>query len=141
MPRHLSQTRMTRCLPLAAGLLLALAGCTSTSPATPTDGPQQMPVPRDQDPVMPAPTTPPASATTPDTGASDAASACNADAAQSFVGKPASDENVAGARAAAGAKGGVRVIAPGMAVTMDFRPDRLNLEVDAQRVITTVRCG
>lgn len=35
----------------------------------------------------------------------------------------------------------VRVIRPGMAVTMDWREDRLNLEVDADNRVLTVRCG
>lgn len=35
----------------------------------------------------------------------------------------------------------VRVIAPGMAVTMDYRPDRINFELDDQNLIAVVRCG
>lgn len=35
----------------------------------------------------------------------------------------------------------IRVIRPGMAVTMDFRDDRLNIDVDARNVVTGVRCG
>ena len=35
----------------------------------------------------------------------------------------------------------VRVIAPGMAVTMDYRPDRINFELDEQDRIVVVRCG
>ncbi len=129
-----------RALPLSAALLLSLAACAGAPPATTPTGTQAA-VPRELDPVMPAPTPPPVSSTSPAADGSDTAAACSADAAQSFVGKPATEANVAAARVAAGAKGGVRVIAPGMAVTMDFRPDRLNLEVDAQRIITTVRCG
>ncbi|MGP9791027.1 I78 family peptidase inhibitor [Roseinatronobacter sp. NSM] len=34
-----------------------------------------------------------------------------------------------------------RIIAPGMAVTMDYRPDRLNVEHDADMVITRIFCG
>ena len=34
-----------------------------------------------------------------------------------------------------------RVIEPGMAVTMDFRPDRINFEIDDQDRIAVVRCG
>ncbi len=34
-----------------------------------------------------------------------------------------------------------RVIRPGMAVTMDFRPDRLNIEIDAQERIARVFCS
>ena len=35
----------------------------------------------------------------------------------------------------------VRVIAPGMAVTMDYSPARLNLETDAAGVISRAYCG
>ncbi|EKD59459.1 MAG: hypothetical protein ACD_54C01331G0005 [uncultured bacterium] len=37
--------------------------------------------------------------------------------------------------------GPLRVIRPGMAVTMDYSPDRLNIEVDAREIITSVSCG
>ena len=35
----------------------------------------------------------------------------------------------------------LRVIAPDTIVTMDFRPDRLNVETDAQGRIIRFRCG
>ena len=35
----------------------------------------------------------------------------------------------------------VRVIRPGMAVTMDFNPERLNFEVDRSGRIARVTCG
>jgi hypothetical protein len=35
----------------------------------------------------------------------------------------------------------MRVIKPGMAVTMDFREDRVNVEVDADNRVIAVRCG
>lgn len=35
----------------------------------------------------------------------------------------------------------VRVIEPGMAVTMDYSPQRLNIELDAGGRITRVSCG
>ena len=34
----------------------------------------------------------------------------------------------------------VRVIKPGMMVTMDYREDRVNLDVDADNRVTAVRC-
>jgi len=37
--------------------------------------------------------------------------------------------------------GQVRVIRPGMAVTMDFRPERLNFKIDAANRITRIFCG
>ena len=35
----------------------------------------------------------------------------------------------------------VRIIRPGMAVTMDFSPSRLNIEIDAKDRISRVSCG
>lgn len=35
----------------------------------------------------------------------------------------------------------LRVIAPGTVVTMDYRPDRLNIETDDQGRITRLKCG
>jgi len=35
----------------------------------------------------------------------------------------------------------MRVIEPGMAVTMDYRPDRINFELDEEGRIAVVRCG
>ncbi len=35
----------------------------------------------------------------------------------------------------------IRVIQPGMAVTMDFNPDRLNIWLDDRDVIERVTCG
>ena len=35
----------------------------------------------------------------------------------------------------------IRVIKPGMMVTMDYREDRVNLDVDKDNQVLTVRCG
>ena len=35
----------------------------------------------------------------------------------------------------------IRVITPGMAVTMDFAPNRLNIHVSDAGIITALRCG
>ena len=35
----------------------------------------------------------------------------------------------------------IRPIAPGQAVTRDFRPDRVNVHIDGDNVITGVDCG
>ncbi|HVI59586.1 MAG TPA: I78 family peptidase inhibitor [Luteimonas sp.] len=124
---------------------LALAAC---APKPTTDGAP----PADTAPAAtePAPAaadaaTPPAAATTPEAdaapGAPDMSAQCSADAAQSFVGKEATDATVADAKAAAGAKGDVRVIKPGQPVTMDFRGDRLNVEVDERNAIVRITCG
>lgn len=61
--------------------------------------------------------------------------ACGASALQSLVGQPASVLQTM--RFA----GPVRIIRPGMAVTMDYRADRLNIEIDAGEQIIRVTCG
>lgn len=65
---------------------------------------------------------------------------CDDKAAQSLVGQVATPAIAEQARAAAGANG-VRVLKPGQMVTMEYRAGRLNLDVDANNVITGVRCG
>lgn len=65
---------------------------------------------------------------------------CNAESARYAIGKAASEDVVDKARVDSGSSL-VRVIAPGMAVTMDFRADRLNLDVNNRNAIIAVRCG
>ncbi|MFL9842156.1 I78 family peptidase inhibitor [Sphingomonas sp. ST-64] len=65
---------------------------------------------------------------------------CNADRVQALVGREARPRVIDRAKARSGART-VRVIKPGMAVTMDFRSDRLNLDVDDVNTITAARCG
>lgn len=65
---------------------------------------------------------------------------CRADTLQWTLGKVADEALVARAKAEAGADR-VRVIRPGMAVTMDYREDRLNLDVDADGKVLAARCG
>lgn len=84
------------------------------------------------------PTPDAAAAPTPVTGGK--AQACNADAANSVIGQAATAEVVEQARKSAGAAL-ARVLKPGEVVTMEYREDRLNLDVDADNVITAVRCG
>lgn len=73
--------------------------------------------------VQPPPATPPG------------ADACGAGALQGLVGQPSS------VLAAMTFPAPTRVITPGMAVTMDFREDRLNIEVNAAEAIARVFCG
>ncbi len=65
---------------------------------------------------------------------------CNAGAAQGFVGREARPGVVQRAKRSARART-VRVIRPDQAVTMDFRSDRLNVDVDRRNTIRGVRCG
>ena len=68
------------------------------------------------------------------------ARSCDAAEAQSLVGHPASIEVAAQAQRLSGA-GVVRWLRPGQIITMEFRADRLNLVLDAQNKIQTIRCG
>ncbi|MCC4619680.1 Elastase inhibitor AFLEI Flags: Precursor [Xanthomonas cassavae CFBP 4642] len=65
---------------------------------------------------------------------------CDATQVQSLVGQPVTDAVSEQARSDAGAKS-VRVLKPGQMVTMEFNGERLNLEVDAKNLVTSVRCG
>lgn len=60
---------------------------------------------------------------------------CGAAALSGLVGRPASTLDTV--RLA----GPVRMIRPGMAVTMDYSAERLNIAIDAREVITRVYCG
>lgn len=94
--------------------LLILAGCAPATP--PAEGNQ---VPQEQ----------------PADGGS-----CDAAKAQSFVGEPESAEIAEQARQKSGART-VRWLRPGQIVTMEYRDDRLNLELDAEGKIIAIRCG
>lgn len=67
-----------------------------------------------------------------DNGAGDSADLCGASDLQVLVGQPFSDTSFDEA---------ARIIRPGTAVTQDFRPDRLNVELDENDVITRIACG
>jgi hypothetical protein len=65
---------------------------------------------------------------------------CRDGLAQRYLGHAGGAGAVEGARRASGA-GSVRVVRPGEAVTMDFRPDRLTVTVDEHQVISRLTCG
>lgn len=65
---------------------------------------------------------------------------CGASLVQSFVGIRANTALREEITTRSGAQS-IRWIEPGMAVTMDFRTDRLNAELDQDGVITVMRCG
>lgn len=85
-----------------------------------------------------------AAAAQPATNATSLASAnagsCDATQAQWVVGKPVAEADAEQARQDAGAAN-VRVIKPGMPVTMDFNASRLDIEVDGKNVGVGARCG
>lgn len=65
---------------------------------------------------------------------------CRPGPAQRFVGRVFRPAVAQQAKRLSGARS-VRVIRPGMAVTMDYRGDRLNVTLDARNVVTGLRCG
>lgn len=68
------------------------------------------------------------------------ATVCVADDATSAIGHAATPEVVERARIESHSND-VRVIEPGQAVTMDYRADRLNIDVNERGAITGLRCG
>ncbi len=65
---------------------------------------------------------------------------CDAGPVQRFVGAPFQPQFAQQAKRMSRART-VRVIRPGQAVTMDFRGDRLNVEIDERNRIRALRCG
>ena len=65
---------------------------------------------------------------------------CNNEGLDRFTGQTATADIGAQLLAASGAKT-LRWGGPGMAMTMDFRPDRLTVGYDDRMVITSARCG
>ena len=60
---------------------------------------------------------------------------CGAAALRDLVGTPAADHQFGSPSQA------VRIIPTGLAVTMDYLPERLNVETDEAGIITRVFCG
>lgn len=65
---------------------------------------------------------------------------CDVARAQALVGRAASAELGAEALRLTGSKA-LRWITPGAIVTMDYREDRLNIDLDARNRVTRLRCG
>lgn len=66
--------------------------------------------------------------------------ACQADAGRASIGQPATPERLERIRQQTNSRV-VRVIKPGMMITMEFSGDRVNVRVDGQNVILGVTCG
>lgn len=81
-----------------------------------------------------------ACATMPPPPGPPSAGLCNAQGAIAAIGRAPTADVVERARVDSGSAS-VRVIRPGDAVTMDFRGDRLNLNVNARDAIDGVKCG
>ncbi|MCX7079399.1 MAG: I78 family peptidase inhibitor [Pseudomonas sp.] len=67
-------------------------------------------------------------------------SRCESKAAEFAIGKKASPELLEQARTRAGAQS-ARFLKPNDMVTLEYRSDRLNLNTDANLVVTRVNCG
>jgi hypothetical protein len=76
-------------------------------------------------------------ATSPDSGSQ---SVCDADRVQGAVGQNADDRLAERSRSQAGAKI-VRVLKPDSVMTTEYNPERLNLLLDEQGVVSRVNCG
>lgn len=66
--------------------------------------------------------------------------ACNPDVLPAYVGKTATPALLEEAKTRSGARQ-LRIGKPGMAMTMDFRQDRLTVFVDADNRIEAINCG
>ncbi|QGL61802.1 hypothetical protein FEO87_00445 [Stenotrophomonas maltophilia] len=71
---------------------------------------------------------------------SDGPQECRPEALDAFTGKTADEATMKKLVADSGARN-ARVVKPGMAVTMDFRQDRVTVQVDAQNRIERASCG
>ena len=67
-------------------------------------------------------------------------SVCDADRAQAAIGQNADDRLAERSRNQAGAKV-VRVLKPDSVMTTEYNPERLNLLLDDQGVVSRVNCG
>ncbi len=65
---------------------------------------------------------------------------CDAAPVQGFVGRLSNADRNAEIQRLTGART-LRWIGPGMAVTMDYREDRVNVYYDAQQMVTQISCG
>lgn len=65
---------------------------------------------------------------------------CNNEVLAEYVGKAPSPELIEQARTRSGARH-VRVAQPGMAMTMDYRQDRLTIFLGEDGMIQTINCG
>ncbi|MGB3288172.1 MAG: I78 family peptidase inhibitor [Burkholderiaceae bacterium] len=102
-------------MPGAVAALALLAGCA----ATPSSGP---------------------SAGSGSDTSSHMPQACNADKAESAVGKKVSPALVEDYRKQSGSET-ARALRPNDVMTLEYNPQRLNLRTDEQDIVTSVNCG
>lgn len=83
--------------------------------------------------AAPAPATPPVHGQTP-------GHVCTADGTEQFIGQTRSDDTAEAIKRVSHAAI-VRWAPPGVAMTMDFRSDRVTVYLDASNTITKINCG
>lgn len=113
------------------GLIAALMLAACTQPDSQVPAPAVPPVPSPT--AQPAP---PSESAKPEPAADE----CGASKLGSYMGQAAAADTMAKIKQTIG-HDRIRTINPGDAVTMDFRPDRLNLEVGEDGRIKRLRCG
>lgn len=119
---------------MTAACVFALAACSPSTPL-PKDAPAETGAATPPAVETPVATPETAPAETPVSTAAPADDTCELAKYASLVGKPATDSAVPPAGP------GVRHIKPDTQVTMDFRPDRLNIDINAEGVITGMKSG
>ena len=72
--------------------------------------------------------------------ASTGRAVCDAGAAQSAIGKPATADTIERVRVDSHSRV-VRVLHPGQIVTMEFSAERVDIRVDGDNVILAITCG
>ena len=113
---------------LTAVAAVALAGCAPVNETPPSAAmPDPAPPPKASTPDVPPP-------------AEEPPMKCDAKQTAWAKGQVADETLVERIRSETHSKG-VRVIRPGMAVTMDYREDRVNIDVDDKGRVVNVRCG
>jgi hypothetical protein len=120
-------------------LALALAGCGATDRQAPAPSESLVPLPTTQ-PAPPAPEPSPAPPVSTRPSPEPAANECGADKLGAFVNQLPTTETMDAVRRAV-AHDRIRPIKPGDVVTMDYRADRLNVEIGVDGRIRLFRCG
>lgn len=125
----MSLSRNVLAAALVALLPVLLAACTPAGDRSTAPAPEATPAAAE----APPPVADPAATETP-------VATCNAEAVQALVGQQASEAALEQARIDSGSAS-VRALRPGQPATMDYRPDRLDIALDADGVIQSLRCG
>lgn len=83
-----------------------------------------------------------AACATPQSGVSagNMSGVCDAAKAQNLIGQPAGSDLAVKALRLSGAAT-MRWLRPGQIVTMEYRADRLNIQIDDQNKVAAIRCG